>query len=63
MAPLPIAGTARTVAFAGCIVLVAVAFFAAMLPVIRKITRPIYLQKGILTEVATGLEAADAEQG
>jgi MFS family permease len=59
----PIAGAARTVAFAGALVLVAIAFFAAMLPVIRKITRPIYIQKGILPEVATGLEAADAEQG
>jgi MFS family permease len=58
----PIAGAARTVAFAGALVLVAIAFFAAMLPVIRKITRPIYIQKGILPEVATGLEAADAEQ-
>jgi MFS family permease len=59
----PIAGAARTVAFAGALVLVAIAFFAAMLPVIRKITRPIYIQKGILPEVATGLEAADAENG
>jgi hypothetical protein len=58
-----IAGAARTVAFAGALVLVAVAFFAAMLPVIRKITRPIYVQKGILPEVATGLEATDAENG
>jgi MFS family permease len=57
-----VAGAARTVAFAGVIVLVAIAFFAAMLPAIRKITRPIYVQKGILSEVATGLEAADAEQ-
>jgi MFS family permease len=61
--PSAVAGAARTVAFAGVIVLVAIAFFAAMLPVIRKITRPIYIQKGILSEVATGLEAADAEQG
>lgn len=59
----PIAGAARTVAFAGALVLVAIAFFAAMLPAIRKITRPIYVQKGILPEVATGLEAADAENG
>ncbi|MDB5322344.1 MAG: hypothetical protein JWN40_3975 [Phycisphaerales bacterium] len=58
-----VAGAARTVAFAGVIVLVAVAFFAAMLPVIRKITRPIYIQKGILPEVAAGLEVTDAEQG
>ncbi len=61
--PLAVAGAARTVAFAGVIVLVAVAFFAAMLPVIRKITRPIYIQKGILPEVAAGLEVTDTEQG
>jgi hypothetical protein len=57
----PVAGAARTVASAGVIVLVAIAFFAAMLPAIRKFTRPIYIQKGILPEVATGLEASDAE--
>jgi MFS family permease len=59
--PSAVAGAARTVTFAGVIVLVAIAFFAAMLPVIRKLTRPIYIQKGILPEVATGLEASDAE--
>jgi MFS family permease len=46
-----VAGAARTVAF-----------FAAMLPALRKITRPIYMQKGILAEVATGLEVTDAER-
>jgi MFS family permease len=53
----------RTVATAGLIVVVAAAFFAAMLPVIRKIVRPIYVKKGILPEVASGLETAETERG
>jgi hypothetical protein len=56
-----IGGAARTVATGGIVAIVAVAFFAAMLPALRKIIRPIYVQKGILTEVATGLEATDSE--
>jgi MFS family permease len=56
-----IGGASRTVATAGMVALVAVSFFAAMLPAIRKIIRPIYVQKGILREVATGLEAAEPE--
>jgi MFS family permease len=56
-----IGGAARTVATGGIVAIVAVAFFAAMLPALRKIIRPIYVQKGILTEVATGLEATEPE--
>ena len=58
-----IGGASRTVTTAGMIVIVAVAFFAAMLPMMRRIIRPIYVQKGILREVATGLEASDVERG
>jgi MFS family permease len=50
-----IAGASHAVMLAGVIVIVGALFFAAMLPVIRKIVRPIYIQKGIIREVATGL--------
>jgi MFS family permease len=50
-----IAGAGRTVMLGGVIAVVATLFFAATLPFIRKIVRPIYVQKGILSEVATGL--------
>ncbi|HEY7115859.1 MAG TPA: MFS transporter [Tepidisphaeraceae bacterium] len=50
-----IAGASQAVMVAGLIVIVAAAFWAAMLPNIRKIIRPIYVQKGIIREVATGL--------
>lgn len=56
-------GASQTVMIAGVIVVVAVAFFAAMLPFIRKLVRPIYVQKGIIQEVATGLEMEEAERG
>ena len=58
-----IEGASQTVMIAGVIVLVAIAFFAAMLPFIRKLVRPIYVQKGIIREVATGLEMEEAERG
>lgn len=58
-----IEGASQTVMIAGVIVIVAVAFFAAMLPFIRKLVRPIYVQKGIIQEVATGLEMEEAEHG
>src|SRR5258706_237944 len=58
-----IVGLGRVIAFPGVLLPAAAAFFAAMLHVIRKITRPIYNQKGILPEVAAGLEVTDAEQG
>jgi MFS family permease len=50
-----IGGAARTVTVGGVIAVVATLFFAATLPFIRRIVRPIYVQKGILSEVATGL--------
>jgi MFS family permease len=50
-----IQGASQTVMLAGVVVIVAALFFAAMLPSIRKIVRPIYVQKGIIGEVATGL--------
>lgn len=34
-------------------------YFAAKLPKMRKMVRPIYVERGILQEVATGLRDAD----
>lgn len=56
-------GAAQTVLIGGVIVVIAIAFFAAMLPFIRKLVRPIYVQKGIIQEVATGLEMEETERG
>jgi MFS family permease len=50
-----ITGASLTMMIAGIIVIVGAAFFGAMLPSIRRLVRPIYIQKGILEEVATGL--------
>jgi len=48
-------GASKAVSVAGVIVIIGAAFFGAMLPAIRRIVRPIYEEKGIIREVATGL--------
>jgi MFS family permease len=48
-------GAPRTVAAGSVIALAGAAFFAAMLPAIRPLVRPIYIRKGILPEVAAGI--------
>jgi MFS family permease len=48
-------GASKAVMVAGVVVMIGAAFFAAMLPAIRRIVRPIYEEKGIIREVATGL--------
>lgn len=48
-------GASKTVMVAGVVVIIGAAFFAATLPAIRRIVRPIYEEKGIIREVATGL--------
>jgi MFS family permease len=53
-------GAARTVGLCGVIVLVSGGCFAGLLPYLKKIVRPIYVKKGIITEVADGLRNADA---
>jgi MFS family permease len=55
----PQIGAARTIIIAGCVSLIAAFSFARKLPAIRKIVRPIYIQKGILPQVADGLRVAD----
>jgi hypothetical protein len=39
------------------------ALFARKLPVIRKLVRPIYVRKGIVPEVAVGIQAASRLTG
>jgi len=58
-----IEGASRTVGLCGVIVLVSAGFFACLLPYLKKIVRPIYVKKGIITEVADGLRNAEAVTG
>jgi MFS family permease len=52
-------GAARTLEIAGCVCIVGAIAFALKLPVIRRASHPIYVQRGILPrEVATGLQDA-----
>jgi MFS family permease len=51
-------GPSPTVAITGFACLAASLFFAFRLPALRALVRPIYIRKGILPEVATGLQSA-----
>jgi MFS family permease len=51
-------GAPRTVMLGGAICIAGAAAFAWRLPALRKLVRPIYRERGIIPEVATGLEAA-----
>jgi len=51
-------GAPRTVMLGGAVCIVAGAVFAARLPKMRRLIRPVYRQRGIIPEVATGIEAA-----
>lgn len=53
-------GAPRTVMLGGIICLLAAAAFARRLPELRRLVRPIYRERGIIPEVATGVQAADA---
>lgn len=48
-------GSAITITGAGVICIIAAIVFARYLPIVRRIVRPIYVKKGIITEVAKGL--------
>lgn len=53
-----VVGAAHTIFLAGLVCLVAAVAFAGRLPALRKIVRPIYVQKGIIpSEVAHGMES------
>lgn len=54
-------GAPATLALAGIICLGASSFFALALPRLRPLVRPIYQRKGILPEVALGMQASAAQ--
>jgi MFS family permease len=58
-----VVGAAGTVLIGGLSGLAGAAAFAAMLPRLRAVVRPIYARLGILPAVATGLQAATEEVG
>ena len=51
-------GAPRTVMLGGIVCILGAAVFAARLPVLRRLIRPIYRQRGIIPEVASGIAAA-----
>jgi MFS family permease len=61
--PAALIGASRTIALAGVVCLLATGWYLLQLPAVRRAARPIYRQKGILPELATGLQAADEMPG
>ncbi|MEW6411881.1 MAG: MFS transporter [Candidatus Zixiibacteriota bacterium] len=53
-------GTPATVAIGGVCCVIAGILFWLKLPALRKLVRPIYIKKGILPEVATGIQEASS---
>lgn len=53
-------GAPWTIFGGGVLCVVSTLVFLRRLPVIRKLVRPIYVQKGIIPEVATGIQGASA---
>jgi hypothetical protein len=51
-------GAPRSVLASGCLCLLSALLFASKLPGLRPIVRKIYVVRGILPEVATGLQTA-----
>jgi hypothetical protein len=55
-------GAPHTVILGGSMCMVAAIWFSTRLEAIRKVVRPIYIELGILPEVASGIQAASALQ-
>jgi MFS family permease len=55
-------GAPRTLMFGGTICVAGAALFARKLPALRQLVRPIYMQMGIIPEVARGIHAASVLQ-
>ncbi len=55
-------GAPHTLMIGGAICVISAALFACNLPALRKLIRPIYVEKGILSEVATGIHTASVLQ-
>ncbi|HEY4695947.1 MAG TPA: MFS transporter, partial [Candidatus Hydromicrobium sp.] len=51
-------GAANTVLISGGICILGTVIFSLKLPLIRKIIRPIYIKKGIISEIAKGVQVA-----
>ena len=56
-------GAPCTLLFSGCCCITGAVFFFRKLPLIRKWIRPIYVAKGIIPEVARGIQAATILEG
>jgi MFS family permease len=55
-------GAPHTLMLGGAICIVGAALFAWQLPVVRELVRPIYVQMGIIPELATGINTASVLQ-
>lgn len=55
-------GAPHTLMIGGSICVAAAALFARQLPVLRKLVRPIYVEKGIIPEIARGIHSASVLQ-
>ncbi len=55
-------GAPVTVIIGGCLCIVVAIWFSQQLPEIRRLVRPIYVELGIVPEVAAGIQAASALQ-
>jgi MFS family permease len=55
-------GAPRTLMIGGVICVCGAALFASQLPTLRRLIRPIYVEMGVMPEVAAGIQAASALQ-
>jgi MFS family permease len=55
-------GAPATLLISGACCIAGAIWFAAQLPVIRKLVRPIYMELGIIPEVASGIQQASAQE-
>ncbi len=55
-------GLSLTLLFGGIVIIVAGFWFESIRPTLRKYTRPVYLKKGIITEIAVGTQTTDTLQ-
>ena len=56
-------GLTPAIAIGGAVCVLGGFNFSRKLPALRKLVRPIYISKGILPQIATGLQAADEQSG
>jgi predicted MFS family arabinose efflux permease len=52
-------GAPKTLLFSGLLTIIVIFLFAKKLPHIRRLIHPIYIRKGIIPEVAAGLQTAE----